>query len=243
MSGIGTPGFVGARLREAREARGVSAITLAELVGTSPQAIYQYQSGKVNPPPDKLFVIASKLSLPVDFFLQPARPMEPDRVVFYRSQAATTAGSRNKAEARLDWLGDLVTYLRQFVEYPIVDVPDLHEEAAAQPVTMPLPAGYVEIAAMKVRMAWGIDDGPIPNVLSLVEGHGAVGTRGIMETLTIDAFSTRLKPDQRPCLFLGADKDSAARSRFDVAHELGHAVLHSGTRKGSLSNSQWPYSA
>lgn len=238
MPGIGTPGFVGARLREARDARGVSAITLAELVGTTPQAIYQYQSGKVNPPPDKLFLIASKLSLPVDFFLQPARA-QPDRLVFYRSQAATTAAARHKAEARLLWLEDIVLYLQQFIEYPPVAVPDLHEEAAAQPVTMPLPAGHVEAAAAKVRAAWGIDDGPISNVLSLVEGHGAVGTRGVMETLTIDAFSTRLEPSGRPCLFLGADKDSAARSRFDTAHELGHAVLHGGIKKGSLTNSQW----
>ena len=40
----------------------------------------------------------------------------------------------------------------------------------------------------------------------------------------IDAFS--FWNGDRPFLFLASDKDAACRSRFDVAHELGHLVLH-----------------
>jgi Zn-dependent peptidase ImmA (M78 family) len=35
---------------------------------------------------------------------------------------------------------------------------------------------------------------------------------------------------------LGADKDSAARSRFDAAHELGHHVLHAAVKPKRLMN-------
>jgi Zn-dependent peptidase ImmA (M78 family) len=31
---------------------------------------------------------------------------------------------------------------------------------------------------------------------------------------------------RRPLLILGADKESAARSRLDAAHELAHLVIH-----------------
>jgi transcriptional regulator with XRE-family HTH domain len=41
----GTPGFVGDRLREAREARGLSAVSLADLLGITRQAISLYESG------------------------------------------------------------------------------------------------------------------------------------------------------------------------------------------------------
>lgn len=225
MPALGSPGFSGARLREGRIARGISAISLGELVGITRQGIWQYENGRTSPTPDKLYVLASRLNLPVEFFLQPPRD-NANRVVFYRSQAATTKEARSKAEARMEWLGDIIAYLRGFVAFPVVDIPDLSGDVAKLPVQRPLPSDFIESAATTVRDAWGLDDTPIANMITLVESHGAVTTRGIMETMTIDAFSVRLEPDDRPCLFLGSDKDSAARSRFDAAHELGHAVLH-----------------
>jgi Zn-dependent peptidase ImmA (M78 family) len=39
-----------------------------------------------------------------------------------------------------------------------------------------------------------------------------------------DAFSCIM--NGRPFVFLGAEKEDRARSRFDAAHELGHLVLH-----------------
>lgn len=225
MPALGTPGFSGARLREARIARGLSAISLGEIVGVSRQGIWQYEHERTAPTTDRLYLLASRLNLPVEFFLQPPRS-SANRVVFYRSQAAATKEARSKVAARMEWLGDIVSYLRGFVAFPAVDIPDLSAEVAKLPVRRPLPADYIESAATRVRDAWGLGDSPLPNMITLVEGHGAVTTRGIVETMTIDAFSVRLEPDDRPCLFLGSDKDSAARSRFDAAHELGHAVLH-----------------
>lgn len=234
MPALGSPGFVGSRLREAREARGISAISLAELVGLSRSVISQYEHGHTAPTPDKLYIIASKLSLPVDYFLQPPRPLN-ERVVFYRSLAGATKAARSKAEARLEWLGDIVRYLTRFAELAPVSIPNFEDEIAALPVQRPLPGAFIEYATTAVRQAWGLDDGPIPDAIRLIENHGGVTTRGVMETLSIDAFSFRLEPEGRPCLFLGADKDSAARSRFDAAHELGHAVLHRGLATQSMT--------
>src|SRR5690349_8107394 len=120
----GTPGFEGSRLREAREARGLSAASLAEVVGISRQVISQYEHGQTAPTPDNLYLIAGTLNLPVAFFLQPPRALA-DRTVFFRSLAAATKGERAKAERRLDWLEDLVKYLETFVEFPAVAFPDL----------------------------------------------------------------------------------------------------------------------
>ena len=41
----GSPGFVGCRLREAREVRQLTAIGLAELVGSTSSAISSYEKG------------------------------------------------------------------------------------------------------------------------------------------------------------------------------------------------------
>ncbi|MBK8210507.1 MAG: ImmA/IrrE family metallo-endopeptidase [Rhodospirillales bacterium] len=49
---------------------------------------------------------------------------------------------------------------------------------------------------------------------------------------TVSAFS--FWEGGHPFIFLGADKQSAARSRFDAAHELGHLILHRGVAEEDL---------
>ncbi len=103
----GVPGFSGSRLREAREARGLTAVSLAELVGVTPQAISQYEHDAASPSPDRTYLLAAKLNVPVEFLL--AAPRESaDRVVFYRSRAAAAKSERTKAASRLAWLEDIV---------------------------------------------------------------------------------------------------------------------------------------
>jgi Zn-dependent peptidase ImmA (M78 family) len=45
-----------------------------------------------------------------------------------------------------------------------------------------------------------------------------------LDTATLDAFSQFAY--DRPHIILGTDKNSAVRSRFNAAHELGHLILH-----------------
>ncbi|HLL31716.1 MAG TPA: helix-turn-helix transcriptional regulator [Allosphingosinicella sp.] len=47
---IGVQGFVGARLTEARRARGLSATDLAGLIGVSVQSISRYENGSARAP-------------------------------------------------------------------------------------------------------------------------------------------------------------------------------------------------
>lgn len=219
---VGSPGFNGDRLREARVARGLSGVDLSKMLGVSRGLISQYEKGDASPSPDKLYLLANWLRVPVDFFLLPGRNYEVEQV-FYRSLAAATKASRERADKHLYWLADLYYYLAQFVSFPDVDIPDFSPRKRVDFLTR-MPASDVEDAAEETRRAWNLGDGPISNVAWLLENKGIIATRGVLETEAIDAFSAW--PDGRPCLFLGADKDSAARSRFDAAHELGHAVLH-----------------
>jgi len=218
---VGSPGFNGKRLREARVARGISGADLSVLVGVSRGMVFQYEKGDASPSPDKLYSLASALGVPVDFFLLPDRQFSIEQV-FFRSLAAATMASREKAQKRLLWLGDLIRYLDEYVAFPDPSLPDFSPKRADY--RTPVTGNVIEEAAEETRRSWQLGDGPISNVTWLLENKGMIATRGVIETESIDSFSTWL--DGRPCLFLGADKDSAARSRFDAAHELGHAVLH-----------------
>ena len=150
---VGTPGFSGQRLREAREARGIPAISLSELANVSAQAIYLYESGRRSPSPDVLEKIAVSVRLPPAFFFLPDRP-ESAAPLFYRSMSTATKAARNRAQRRLGWLRDIVAYVSGFVALPAVNFPDL--DLPSDPLL--LSDDEIEQAAEDARCYWRMSD-------------------------------------------------------------------------------------
>lgn len=218
----GTPGFVGERLREAREARKLTVVSLSELANVSPQAISQYEHGRSSPSPEVLRRVATSVNLPEAFFLLPERSYERG-TIFYRSMSSATRGARSRAERRFSWLRDIIGYLSEYVAFPEPNFPDLG--LPEDPVL--LSSADIEEAAAEVRTHWGLRDGPIANTVSLLEYHGAVIARDHFGAESLDSLSEWVNVEKRPYVIVGIDKGSPARWRFDVAHELGHMILHS----------------
>jgi Zn-dependent peptidase ImmA (M78 family) len=218
---VGTPGFSGARLREAREIRGLQGIFLAELIGLSPQAISQYENGKSSPSPEVLAKLARTLNVPERFLMLSTRE-GGERRVFYRSMSAATKGARTRAEHRALWLGDIVSYVSEFVELPAPNLPDF--ELSSDPST--LANSQIDEIASDTRAYWGMRDGPISNMVALLENQGVIVARDRLGAATLDSLSEFDHVDTRPYLLIGTDKGTPARWRFDAAHELGHMILH-----------------
>jgi Zn-dependent peptidase ImmA (M78 family)/DNA-binding XRE family transcriptional regulator len=224
----GTPGFSGQRLREARQVRGLSATFLSELTNVSAQAIYQYENERNSPSPHVLARIANAVELPVAFFLLPERSSN-NRIVFYRSMSTATKRARNRARARFEWLRDIVTYLSDFVELPDANFPKL--DLPDDPALLSDPE--IEDAADEVRRYWRMGEGPVANMVLLLENQGAVIARDRLGAETLDGMS-QLIENSRPYIIVGTDKGSPARWRFDAAHELGHVILHAHMSQEAL---------
>ncbi len=227
---VGTPGFSGQRLREAREARGLTAISVSELAEVSVQAVYHYESGRMSPSPDVLEKLAAALNLPPVFFLLPDRHEVGAAPTFFRSMSAATKGARNRARHRLRWLQDIVTYASDFVALPDSNFPDL--DLPADPIM--LSDTEIEQAAEDARRYWRMGDGPIANMILLLENQGAIVARDQLGADTLDGLSQFITEDERPYMVIGVDKGSPARWRFDAAHELGHMLLHANTGRETL---------
>lgn len=219
---VGTPGFNGARLREAREARSLTAIALSEVVGVSTQAIYHYENGRSSPGPEVLGRISAAINLPESFFLLSERKVTASKI-FYRSMSSATKGARNRAERRFAWLRDIVSYLSGYVVLPESNFPEL--DVPRDPLR--LSDQEIEDAAERVRKYWKMGDGPIANMVLLLENQGAIIARDELGAETLDSLSTFVERENRAYICLGTDKGTAVRWRFDAAHELGHLVLHS----------------
>ncbi len=83
---------------------------------------------------------------------------------------------------------------------------------------------------MEVRVAWELGDGPIANVVGLLERKGVIVSRLPAATDEVDALSCQI--GERPFIVLATNKDAADRARFDAAHELAHLLLHEDAQPG-----------
>jgi Zn-dependent peptidase ImmA (M78 family)/DNA-binding XRE family transcriptional regulator len=227
---VGVPGFEPERLRDGREGRGVTAISLAELVGVSRQAISQYESGLASPRADVLERIAIVLNLPVRFFLSPPL-LDASPTVHYRSTTSATKAARTRVEGRMKWRSEILEYIFRFVEIPEVRFPRFQLPKDVLQLT----DSDIEDIAQETRRYWNLGNGPISNVLWLLENNGAIIVHDDLGSEALDAVSGWATAQDRPFIVLGSEKQSASRGRLNSAHELCHILLHRGVRWSELS--------
>jgi Zn-dependent peptidase ImmA (M78 family)/transcriptional regulator with XRE-family HTH domain len=217
---IGTPGFIGQRLAQAREARGLTAVALSEMIGVRSANISYYEKGKQTPSPEVMDRISQVLNCPRSHFLRPAKSIE-EGCIWYRSITSATKMARTRAEARFSWLKEIVDYFRAYLDFPKLNVPDFSVPNDATKIRTEL----IEEIALECRRFWNLEDSPIADLVLLLENNGLVVALGELGTESLDSFS-QWASDGFPFIFLNSDKASAVRLRFDTAHELGHILLH-----------------
>jgi Zn-dependent peptidase ImmA (M78 family) len=217
---IGQVNFNGGKLKEAREARGITITELSDLLDISRQSINQYEKGEQNPKIEILEKISEKLNLPKHFFLSPSEA-EQHGLIFYRSLLKTNQIERKSTEQKLKWFKEIILYLRNYFEFIPVNLPKINLPNDFKSITL----GDIEQIAEMTRKFWNIGNGAISNLTILAENNGIIINRGEFKSLCIDAFSEWNK-DSLPIIVQNSEKDCAVRSRFDIAHELGHLILH-----------------
>lgn len=205
-----SPTFSPYRLDIARRRRGLTQKELAEAVGIHPQSLRAYSQFRRSPEPDTIERLASSLAFPVSFFFGLDRDRIPITGTSYRALSRAPSRDRMQAEATGE-IGTLFSdWLQDRFELPIVDFPQFD-------------VGDPESAAGAVRSYWGLGVLSISNIVALLEMHGARVFALATDTPTLDAFS--FWRGSVPYVFLNTSK-SAERTRMDVAHELGHLVMH-----------------
>jgi Zn-dependent peptidase ImmA (M78 family)/transcriptional regulator with XRE-family HTH domain len=213
------------RLTEAREARGLTITALAESTGIAKQSLSAYENHRKPMGPKVLSRLAEALEVPAQFLMKPT-PLRDQRPIFFRSLAAATKRSRASASTRLYWLCDVVDYFAEHIEFLPIDLPDFDVGPDPSGISME----EIESAAEECRSAWGLGRGPVSHIVRLLENRGVIIVRHGLGPSKLDAFS-KWSGNGVPVIVLGADKESAVRSRLDAAHELGHLLLHKSLSK------------
>ncbi|WP_283805581.1 MULTISPECIES: ImmA/IrrE family metallo-endopeptidase [Bradyrhizobium] len=212
--------FRGRRLREARLARGLYMNALGDLLGITGTAISRYEDDVDKPPQDRIAAIAKHLNFPIEFFLQPEWPERP-QIVHWRSRSAETKYARDMTEQRMIWTCELFSYLERDVNFPALNLPNLK-----LPDFRALTPALIEAAAEAVRKHWKLRELPVPDACLALENAGIPVVNLDITSEKQDGFCFQSETLGRPFVGINSLHISSARARYDVAHELGHAVLH-----------------
>lgn len=219
VKGVAT--FSGEKLTEARLAKGLYKNALADRIGVTAMQITRYEANQDRPSPEKLVSIAEALEFPYEFFTRKSWP-EPLGPIFWRSQVAETKTAREMTEQRMRWLCEMFWTLEEELDFPHFDIPDLGVPDDFRQITPSMIEGFAE----RVRRDWRLKDLPIRDVVLSVENAGIPVVMLDILSEKQDGFFFRSALLKRGFIGVNVHNVTAARARFDVAHELGHLILH-----------------
>lgn len=222
--------FRGERLKNARLFRGFTLTELAEKTGLSKQSISQYENGS-KPDIQRVLIMARVLGFPTEYFLQEDFCKTMTEVTYFRSMATATKMSRTSQSIKLEYVAKMYEILAQYVTFPKLDIPkvDFHgSDDEFDDVAQQAMRDEIESIALEVRKYWNLEMSPIANLQLTLEENGILVTGFNTNDNRIDAFSQRTVVDDGDVFFIAVAQGEKPEGRiiFDMAHELGHILLH-----------------
>ena len=223
--------FRGDRLKTARRLRAMTLTALAAETGISKQSISLYENGENTPEYERGCRLATALRVPYDFFFQEDCCGTTTPVTYFRSLNSATKLDRAAQSLKLEFVAKAYEALLTYLDFPRLNLPavdfspvdDEYDEEASKSMAI-----EIEQIASDLRSYWKLGNGPIKDLQYVLESNGIIVTGFETGAGTIDAFSQRTILADGEICFIALDQGAKpeGRIRFDMAHELGHLLMH-----------------
>lgn len=214
------------RIREAREATGLTDEQFAELIGVSRQSVGTYETGAFAPRGEVFSKIIAITRQPPAFFTATRKHRaESFLPPTWRSLKRMQRPDRLRIGRRLEWAFYIAEYVAEFVDLPPVNLPVIEFDYEFDGNER------IEEIADQLREFWNVGYGPITDLAPLLEYHGIIVIEEPVRCEDMDAVSRW--QGGRPYVLYAADQESNSRKLFNLAHELGHLILHNGVEVSS----------
>jgi Zn-dependent peptidase ImmA (M78 family)/DNA-binding XRE family transcriptional regulator len=197
------------RIQVARMRRGLTKVELAQRLAVTPRTVTKYET--YGAPATAAAGIAAAVEFPVSYLQRGAAPTLCANEVRFRAARRASARQRESAVAAGVAGVEIDEWIFERFVRPGLDLPTFD---GVGPRT----------AASTLRAMWGLGTKPLPNLVQLAESRGVRVFTLPPFADVVDAYS--IWRDDTPYMFL-ARRKTPEHIRFDVAHELGHLVLHS----------------
>jgi Zn-dependent peptidase ImmA (M78 family) len=198
-----------------RLARGLTQSQVAAKTGISQALLSKAESGMVTLDEERLSLLADALDVPLAALQLTGSQIGAPAYIFHRKRASLPVSKANQIRAQLDLAHLQVAAILE------------NNRPATRLQRTPLPDdGYItpEDVARDLRDELSLGDGPIENLVRVLEDAGVAVLRTDLGSTQIDALVS-WPPNKWPLVILSSHAP-ADRQRFTLAHELGHAVMH-----------------
>lgn len=206
----------------AREARGWKQEHLADALNVNQSTVSRYELGATPPSRDHVTAIAAALRFEEAFFYQRTPAVGLGGDFLYRRRVSVSADNRKRVEAEAN--------IRRMQVEQLLKGAVVYERFPFPTIPLDEVGGRPDRAAIELRKAWRVPDGPIHNLTDYIESAGGVVFLTEFGTDLIDGTNLRL-PGLPPLMFLNKNVPGE-RHRFNLGHELGHLVMHFGVAIG-----------
>jgi Zn-dependent peptidase ImmA (M78 family)/DNA-binding XRE family transcriptional regulator len=228
--------FNGRKIEEARKIRNLTLQEVAEKVNVTHQTISKYEKNKAIPSIEMINALAAILNFEPSFFYTDELPDDFfENSFIYRSKASVAKKYREQTENMIGLIHRLIENIQSKVNLPqfdnsLVKSPKNNEFSVSSD-------DEIEALALKVRSKFNLEDGPLGSITALCEKLGIHILYLNLNHQGIDACTVSIKG--KPFIVLNNSITSSSRARFNIAHELGHILLHSNYPKRVLNKSQY----
>lgn len=236
--------FNGERLKTARLYRGLTLAELGRNIDISKQSLSLYENGRNEPDFSKVLDLSKQLHFPIDYFYQKDEFKVNNESTYFRSLTSLSKKSRISQIIKTQYIGLIYEILYQYIDFPELNIPDFEFEGSDNSFDSDnnIEVEKIEKIAIELREYWGLGVSPIKNLQYEMERNGILITGFDAEDKKVDAFSQRVIIDGNTVyiVVLSIGNKPKSRINFDMAHELGHILLHPWTEDlETLSNDEF----
>jgi Zn-dependent peptidase ImmA (M78 family) len=218
---LNTLPYKGDKLRLMRIAHGYSLDELGKVINVTRQNIHKMEAGQ-EPTQDQLPKLCKIFNVSENYFYAERNSPVVEEQCHFRSLRSRTKTLTNTVMARAELLDSIIKEVEGHFDLPSFEVPDITDLDITD-------FDNIEEASNRLRTHWHLGNGPVDDITIVIENSGVIVATvdGVDEK--VDAFSM---PRKRPVIIRNSSKESPCRYRFDLAHELGHLVMHDGIVTG-----------
>jgi len=221
---------LGSRLRLARTLRGWSQQELAHQISVSRQFIHQLETGLKYPTECVFEAICESLGVRTNFFKVALVNELTSEQCNFRKRKTTTLSLASRVISFGVIFEELLNYLNTYIDFPDSDISEFSSMVSSHSKSETYSRQSIEDVADHFRKEYKLgSDTPIDNLTDLIENLGVFVTSFAGVSDKVDALSFSRKYH---VILRNKAKESACRQRFDLAHELGHIILHQGIVTG-----------
>ena len=207
--------FNGAKLKVARIYRGKTVDQLAKEVNINKKDIIAFEENKYKPTPENTMKLSNNLQFPREYFFKNENIKVTVEGIHFNPQSTIPRNEEISYREKLIMTHKIYTFMQGYIKFPKLNLPgNLNRN------------DDIEEMATKTRRYWGLGDGAIGNMVSLLEGNGILLSGINIDRKGASPYTQKqsLNKESLYVIALGNDKKSATIRNYDLAYELAYII-------------------